>query len=119
MRLDCDRDSSVGIATGDWTVGVRFPTPVQNGPEAHSATCTVDTVSLSRRLSGRGVALTTNLLPHHQGLHGPLKGELCVVYLNESELMRQSVWNPTIHSALVVTACDVGFKLCLNEFEPH
>jgi len=39
-------------------LGVRYFTPVQTGLEAHPASCTKNTASLSRGLSGRGVALT-------------------------------------------------------------
>ena len=54
------RDSSVGIATelragraeDRIPMGVRFSAPVQTGPGAHPASCTMGTVSLS----GRGKA---------------------------------------------------------------
>jgi len=39
----------------------RFSTPVQTGPGAHPASCTVGTVSFPGVRSGRGVTLT----PHH------------------------------------------------------
>ena len=57
------RDSSVGIATrygldgpGDRIpVGARFSTPVQTGPGAHPASCTMGTGSFSGvKRSGRG-----------------------------------------------------------------
>jgi hypothetical protein len=43
-------------------VGARCSAPVQTGPGAHAASCTMGTGSLSRGQSGRGVALTTQ--PH-------------------------------------------------------
>jgi hypothetical protein len=58
--------SSVGIATGyvleypgiesRWEV--RFSEPVQTGPGAHPASCTMGTGSFPGLKSGRGVALT-------------------------------------------------------------
>jgi len=42
-------------------VGTKFSLSVQNGPEAHPASCTRGTRSLLRGLCGRGVALTTHL----------------------------------------------------------
>jgi hypothetical protein len=39
-------------------VGARFSTPVQTGPEAHLASCTMGTGSLSGVKSGRSVTLT-------------------------------------------------------------
>jgi len=49
------RDSSVGIATGyglegpgiESRCGARFSAPVQTGPGAHPASCTMDTGSFS------------------------------------------------------------------------
>jgi len=59
----------VGIATGygldgpgiESRWGARFPAPVQTGPGAHSASCTMGTGSFPGVKSGRGVTLT----PHH------------------------------------------------------
>ena len=59
------RDSSVGIATslpagrsGDRIpVGARFSAPVQTGPGAHPASCTMGTGSFPGVKSGRGVVL--------------------------------------------------------------
>ena len=61
-----DRDSSVGIAIGcrldglgilsRW--GARFSAPVQTGPGAHPAFCTMGTGSFPGVKSGRGVTLT-------------------------------------------------------------
>jgi hypothetical protein len=58
--------SSVGIATGyglddpgiesQW--GARFSAPVQTGPGAHPASCTMGTGSFLGVESGRGVTLT-------------------------------------------------------------
>jgi hypothetical protein len=55
MSKTVDRDSAVGIATrygldgpgieSRW--GAKFPTPVQTGPAAHPASCTVNTGSFS------------------------------------------------------------------------
>ena len=42
-------------------VGARFSAPVQTGPGAHPASCTMSTGSWPRLKSGRGVRLT----PHH------------------------------------------------------
>ena len=39
-------------------VGARFPAPVQTGPGAHPASCTMDTGSFLWAKSGRGVTLT-------------------------------------------------------------
>jgi hypothetical protein len=38
--------------------GGEFSAPIENGPGAHPASCTLGTGSLSRRQSGRGVTLT-------------------------------------------------------------
>jgi len=43
-------------------VAARFLAPVQTGPGAHLACCTIVTGSLSWLYSGRGVALTTHPL---------------------------------------------------------
>jgi hypothetical protein len=58
--------SSIGIATGygldgpgiesQW--GARFSAPVQTGPGAHPASCTLGTVSFPGVECGRGVTLT-------------------------------------------------------------
>ena len=65
-KLGCGPGSSVGIATellagrsGDLIpVGARFSAPVQAGPGAHTASCTMDTGSFPGVKSGRGVTLT-------------------------------------------------------------
>ena len=62
--------SSVGIATGygldgpgiESRWGVRFSAPVQTGPGAHPASCTMGTGSFSGVKSGRGVTLTPHPL---------------------------------------------------------
>ena len=62
--------SSVGLATalrvgrsGDRIpVGARFSTPVQTGPVAHPAPCTMGTGSFPGVKSGRGVTLTPHPL---------------------------------------------------------
>ena len=64
------RDSSVGIATGygldgpgiepRW--GAKFSAPVQTGPWAHPASCTIGTGSFPEVKSGRGVMLTPHPL---------------------------------------------------------
>jgi len=62
--------SSVGIATelragrsGDRiAVWARFSAPVQTGPGAHAASCTMGTGSFPGVKSGRGVTLTTHHL---------------------------------------------------------
>ena len=62
-RCEVGRDSSVGIATRYGLDGpARFFASVQTGPGVHPACCKMGTGSLSRELSGRGVALTAN--PH-------------------------------------------------------
>ena len=58
--------SSVGIATGygldgpgiEFRWGARFSAPVQTGPGAHPATCTMGTGSFPGVKSGEGVTLT-------------------------------------------------------------
>jgi hypothetical protein len=64
-----DRDSSVVIAIrygldgpGIDSVGARFSAPVQTGPAARPASCTMGAEPLSRVKSGRGLVLTTH--PH-------------------------------------------------------
>jgi len=67
----CVPGSSVGIATelqagrsGDRIpVGARFSAPVQIGPGAHPASCTMGTGSFPGVKGGRGVTLTPHSLP--------------------------------------------------------
>jgi hypothetical protein len=62
--------SSVGIATGygldsqgiESRLGARFSAPVQTGPEAHPAPCTMGTKSFPGVKSGRGLTLTSHPL---------------------------------------------------------
>jgi hypothetical protein len=61
----CRPGSSVGIATdyglevrGSIPSGARFSAPVQTGPVAHPASCTMSTRSFPGVESGRGVTLT-------------------------------------------------------------
>jgi hypothetical protein len=62
--------SSVGIGTGYWLDGPaiesrwgrEFSAPVQTGPGAHSASCTMGTGSFSGVENGRGVTLTPHPL---------------------------------------------------------
>ena len=62
--------SSVGIATGygldglgtESRWGARFSVPLQVGPGAHTASCTMDTGFFPGVKSGRGVTLTPNPL---------------------------------------------------------
>ena len=62
--------SSVGIATGygldgpgiESRWGARFSAPVQTGPGAHPASCTMATGSFPGVKSGRGVTLTPHPL---------------------------------------------------------
>ena len=66
----CGPGSVVGIATGYGMdgpgdripVGARFSAPVQSGPGAHSASCTMGTGFLPEVKSGRGVTLTPHPL---------------------------------------------------------
>jgi len=66
----CGPGSSVGIATGygldgpgiESLWGARFSAPVQTGPGAHPAPCTMGTESFPGVRSGRGVLLTPNPL---------------------------------------------------------
>ena len=62
----CGLGSVVGIATGygldgpgieSWC-GARFSAPVETGPEAHPASCTMGIGSFPGVKSGRGVTLT-------------------------------------------------------------
>jgi len=48
----------------DWLipVGTRFSAPIQTGPGAHQASCTMDTGSFTGVKSGRGVTLTPHPL---------------------------------------------------------
>jgi len=60
-RLSCGPGSSVGIATGyeldgpgiEFRWGTRFSAPVQTGPVAHPASCTMGTGSFPGVKSGR------------------------------------------------------------------
>ena len=71
------RDSSVGIATelqagrsaDRIPIGARFSAPVQNGPGAHPASCTIGIVSFPGVKCGRGVTLT----PHPLLVPWPIK----------------------------------------------
>ena len=62
----CGPGSVVGIATGygldgpgiESRWGARFSAPVQTGPGAHPASCTMGTVSFPGVKNGRGVTLT-------------------------------------------------------------
>ena len=66
--ITCGPGSSVSVATtlrigqsGDRIpVGVTFSAPVQTGPEAHPASCTMGTRSFPEVKSGRGVTLTSS-----------------------------------------------------------
>jgi len=70
VHFTLGRNSSVGIATGYGAgrsgdripVGARFSAPVQTGPGAHPASCTVGTGSFTGVNCGRGVKLTTHPL---------------------------------------------------------
>ena len=68
--MKCGPGSSVGIATGYELDGpgiesrweARFPAPVQTGPGAHPASCTIGTGSFPAVKSGPGVTLTPHPL---------------------------------------------------------
>ena len=78
MCVRCGAGSSVGIATGyrldgpgiESRWGARFSVPVQNGPGANPASCTMGTGSFSVVKSGRGVRLT----PHPLSIAAVMKG---------------------------------------------
>ena len=67
---ECGPGSAVGIATGYELDGpgieswweARFSAPVQTGPGAHPASCTMGTGSLQGVKCGRGVTLTLHPL---------------------------------------------------------
>ena len=69
--------SSVGIATGygldgpgiESRWGARFSAPVQTGPGAHPASCTMATGSFPGVKSGRGVTLTPHPCTEPQCLY--------------------------------------------------
>jgi len=69
-QFQCGACSIVGIATGygldgpgiESRWGARFSSPVQTGPRAHPASCTMGTRSFPGVKSGRGVTLTPHLL---------------------------------------------------------
>ena len=69
-RITSGPGSSVGIATGygldgpaiESRWGARFSAPVQTGPAAHPASCTMGTGSFPGVKSGRAVKLTPHLL---------------------------------------------------------
>jgi hypothetical protein len=94
---DSGLGSSVGIGTGYGLhgsgdripVGTRFSAPVQTGPGAHLASCTVGTGSLLGVKYGRGVLLTAHhlLVPWSWksratplGHTGPVKGLLYLYF---------------------------------------
>ena len=68
---NCGPGSVVGIATGYGLGGpgiesrweARFSAPVQTGPGAHPASCTMGTGSFPGVKSGRGVTLTAHPVP--------------------------------------------------------
>ena len=61
-------DGRANILVADWTVrgsnpgGARFSAPVQTGPEAHPASCTMGTGSFPGVSCCRGVTLTSHPL---------------------------------------------------------
>jgi hypothetical protein len=74
--------SSVGIATAygldgpgiESRWGARFSAPVQTGPEAHTASCTMCTASFPRVRCGQGVTLTPHplLVPRSKSIAIPV-----------------------------------------------
>jgi hypothetical protein len=53
-------ESLWAIRSGDrFLVGMRFSIPLQTGPKAHPACCTIDTISPSRGESGQSVTVNT------------------------------------------------------------
>ena len=70
LSVHCGPGNVVGIATGygldgpgiESRWGAKFSTPVQTGPGAHPASCTIGTRSFPGVKSGRGVTLTPHPL---------------------------------------------------------
>jgi hypothetical protein len=68
--MKCWPGSVAGIATGygldgpgiEFRYGARFSAPVQTGPGAHPASCTMDTGPLKGVKSGQGVTLNPHPL---------------------------------------------------------
>ena len=68
LLYTCGPGTSVGIATGyqlngpriEFRWGARFSSPVQTGPGAHPASCTMGTGTFPGVKSGRGVTLTNH-----------------------------------------------------------
>jgi len=70
LVVGCGPGSAFGIATALWTgqsgnripVGARFSAPVQTGPGAHPASCSMGTRSFPGVKSGRGMTLAPHPL---------------------------------------------------------
>jgi len=58
----CNLFTKAGQSGDRFLVGARFFAPVQTGPGAHPASCTMGTESFPGVKSGRGVTLTPNTL---------------------------------------------------------
>jgi hypothetical protein len=135
----CGSGSSVGTATelragrsGDRIpVGERFSAPVQTGPGAHPASCTMGTGSFRGVKSGRGVTLTPHPVPVPWSLksraiplfpHGPyglyrasVPVQGCTLFLPEHQWTRPSTPLSRLHvhtQALGRTPLDERPALC-------
>ena len=105
------RGSVVGIATtygldgpgieSRW--GARFSAPVHTGPEAHPASCTLGTGSLSRGQSGQGVDVNH---PPHVALR--LKKEWCFTCIPPRVFMTRYTVNFTFFTFTFIRPADGG-----------
>ena len=102
--------SVLRLATG-WTVrgsnpgggGARFSAPVQTGPGAHPASCTIST-GLFPWVNGRGVALTT-----HSHLAPGLKKDRAM------PLLHPDLSSAQLYPAHVTGRCWHGLSTCRGE----
>ena len=109
--FSCGPGSVVGIATGYGLGGpgiesrwvARYSSPVQTGPGAHPASCTLGTVSFPGVKSGRGVTLT-----HHP---------LLVPWSRKSRAIPQfPLW--AVRPVQCLSACTQGCTLTFTVFIP-
>jgi hypothetical protein len=97
-------------------VGARFSAPVQTGPGAHPASCTMATGSFPGVKSGRGVTLT----PHPLLVPWPRKGRaipLLPLWVVQSvQSLSACTWvhfTNTIISTVLYANLDVEYPKCL------